>query len=98
LSRAGVGEYVDADRGLVAGCPDPTAGGVGGVLGDGSFDHAWVGATSPVGQQVGQDLAADHSDEVDDGVGDDTGGLETSSRAVLRATVRLPPSGSTSGG
>src|SRR6516164_9639108 len=40
-----------------------------------AFDDAGADAQPPVGQQVVQDAAADVADQVDDGAGDDVGGL-----------------------
>jgi len=44
--------------------------------GDRSFDDAWVAPQPTVGHEVVQDVSADGADEVDDGVGDDAGGLD----------------------
>ena len=51
-------------------------GGFGDELGDGAFHDAGGGPQPPVGHEVVQDVAADGADEVDDGVGDDPGGVD----------------------
>jgi hypothetical protein len=65
---------VDADGGLVAGPVD--AGAAGLVFGDGAFDDAGADPQPPGGQQAGQDVPADDAGQVDDGAGDDAGGLD----------------------
>src|SRR6266540_7468561 len=64
---------VDAEGGFVAGPVDVGTSGV--VLGDGPLDDAGCDADAPVGEEVVQDEAADLADQVDNGLGDDTGGL-----------------------
>src|SRR6266540_6671763 len=73
LSRVWRYENVDVQGGLVAAPVDVGTAGV--VLGDGAFDDAGSDPEAPVGHQVGQHAAADRADEVDDGLGDDAGGL-----------------------
>jgi hypothetical protein len=46
------------------------------VFGDRAFDDAGAAAVAAFGQWVGQDSAADHPDQVDDGAGDDAGGVD----------------------
>ena len=76
VSRIDTLEDVDGDRGLVGGSSDTAFGGAGDELGDCSFDHARGGAQPSVGHAVVADVAADDTDEVDDGLGDHSGGLD----------------------
>src|SRR6266704_1917567 len=69
----GLVKDVDAEGGFVAGPVDVGTSGV--VLGDGPLDDAGCDADAPVGEEVVQDEAADLADQVDNGLGDDTGGL-----------------------
>ena len=52
LSRLFDGEYVGLDGGVAAGAADAAVGGLGDVVGDGSFDHAGVGAHPPSRHEV----------------------------------------------
>src|SRR3954454_7952554 len=65
---------VDVGGGLVAASVDVGAAGL--VFAVRAFDHAGFHPDSAGGQQVGQDVGADDADQVDDGVGDDPGGVD----------------------
>lgn len=69
-----LGDDVDADGGFVAVSVD--VGSAGLVFGVRAFDHPGFDTDAAVGEQVGQNGAADGADQVDDGVGDDAGGLD----------------------
>lgn len=59
-------------RGL-AGAAVAAFGGAGYVFGDRTFDHSGVCPDPASGQKRVEYVAADRADQVDDGVGDDTG-------------------------
>jgi hypothetical protein len=65
---------VNVEGGLVAGPVDVAAFGV--VLRHRAFYEARAGAYAPVGHEVVEDEAADFAGEVDDGVRDDSGGVD----------------------